>query len=156
MSSDNNETTKTIKHMRCTCFSWKELLNLSVKLLTCSRFSFSKFRALSAWEMYLLADSVVVCCLDGLRLNEREKKPTVNTLHSFIRPFKSVVGIPLNTDHKNIFFIITVHETIFWCNVSWDCDKILNKNMNVVIFSLYKMYNYWQNFLQIDVLVNFS
>lgn len=97
------------------------------------------------------------CLLFGRTPTERErKKPTVNTLHSFIRPFKSVVGIPLNTDHKYIFFIITVHETIFWCNASWDCDKILNKNMNVVIFSLYKMYNYWQNFLQIDVLVNFS
>lgn len=54
------------------------------------------------------------CLLFGRTPTERErKKTTVNTLHSFIRPFKSVVGIPLNTDHKYTFCIITVHGTIF-------------------------------------------
>lgn len=129
--------------MRCICFFWKEFLNLSVKLLICLCFFFFKFWVLSVWEMYLLVDFVVVCCLDGFWLNEREKKFIVNILYFFIRLFKLVVGILLNIDYKNIFFIIIVYEIIFWCNVLWDWDKILNKNMNVVIFFLYKMYNYW-------------
>lgn len=67
--------------------------------------------------MYLLVDFVVVCCLDGFWLNEREKIFIVNILYFFIRLFILGVGILLNIDYKNMFFIIIVYEIMFWCNV---------------------------------------
>lgn len=94
---------------------------------------------------------------------KREKTLHFITLNTFIWPFKSVVGycsggIPPSTDHHNIVFIITVPLKLFFgdSNASWDCDEILNNKINIVIFSLYIIYDYWQKILQIDVLLTFS